>query len=204
MQNLPQDDLAKPDLFTRSTVRSYGTELGVRKLTGRVTGAINYSYNHATTDDGAHRFTALGDRPHSLDATAMTRFGGFRFGGAFTATSGAPYTRIQQGVLDFDATKGFFWRTAPSAGPLNVHRMPTFQSLDLLADWTFHVRGSSITTFVQVQNALDRVNLSWYYGNYCSNPTQAGQTDRQTRCLGPDLLYSPVQRVRSAGIRVAF
>jgi hypothetical protein len=203
VRTLPPDELAEPDLFTPTTVRSYGAEFGVRKLTGRVTGAINYSYNHATADDSAQRFTTLGDRPHSLDATAMTRLGGFRFGGAFTVTSGAPYTRIQQGVLGFDPTSGFFWRTKPTAGPLNAHRMPTFQSLDLLADWTFHVRGSGITTFVQVQNALDRVNLSWYYGSNCTS-ADAGLSNHQTRCVGPDLLHSPVERVGSAGIRVAF
>jgi hypothetical protein len=204
-RNPPQDDLAAPDLFTHTTVRSYGAELGVRKLTGRVTGAINYSYNHATTDDGTQRATALGDRPHSLDATVMTRVSGFRFGGAFTVTSGAPYTRVQTGTLVFDTTtKGFSWLPPPSEGPLNAHRMPTFQSLDLLADWTFHVRGSSVTTFVQVQNALDRANLSWYYGDRCTNPAVTSSIDGRFRCVGPDLLHSPVGRFGSAGIRVSF
>ena len=118
--------------------------------------------------------------------------------------SGLPYTHLQSGVLAFDTTKGFFWRVAPVAGPRNAVRMPTFASVDLLADWTFHLRAVSFTTFFQVQNALDRVNLSRYYGDYCASISKAGLLTRQLRCAGSDVLYSPVARLTTAGLRVAF
>jgi hypothetical protein len=204
LRTLPPEALVESEVFTPTTVRSYGAEVGLRKLTGRVTGSIAYSYNHAMADDGTRRFTALGQRPHSLDATAMTRAGAFRFGGAFTVTSGAPYTRMQSGTMAFDTTQGLFWRVDPRAGPQNAQRMPMFESLDLLTDWTFHVRTAGITTFLQVQNALDRVNLAWYYGDYCASASVAGVLDRRMKCAGPDLLYSPVGRLTSAGLRVAF
>jgi hypothetical protein len=204
LRTLPPAALVEPEIFTPTTVRSYGAEVGLRKLTGRVTGSVAYSYNHATADDGKERFTAAGERRHSLDATVMTRLGGVRLGGALAVTSGVPYTHMQSGALALDNTKGFFWRIEPAAGPQNAQRMPTFESLDLLADWTFHVSGASVTTFFQVQNALDRVNLSWYYGDYCASASVAGVLDRRTKCAGPDLFYSPVARLTSAGIRVAF
>ena len=55
-------------LFVSATESARGVELSARKLTGRVTGLLAYSYGSATMDARGLSFTAPASRTHALDA----------------------------------------------------------------------------------------------------------------------------------------
>ena len=84
-------------LFVGATESARGVELSARKLVGRSTGLLAYSYGKATTDANGFSFASPADRTHAFDAAWMVRLGGVRLGGAYTFTSGAPYTRALVG-----------------------------------------------------------------------------------------------------------
>src|SRR5690606_11058389 len=79
-----------------------GVWLSLRRLTGRWTGSVGYTYGRsrmtarverASGETVRYDFPAPADVPHSLDLTGMVRLGSsFRLGGAFTIGSGVPYT----------------------------------------------------------------------------------------------------------------
>src|SRR6185503_13417729 len=76
--------------FVGAVENAHGLELSARRLTGRVTGSLAYSYGRSTRNASGLTYAADGDRRHALDATLMARLGSFRVGGALSAMSGLP------------------------------------------------------------------------------------------------------------------
>jgi hypothetical protein len=148
--------------------RATGLELSARKLGGRVTGAAAYSYGIARTSTEGFDFPSNQDRRHALDLSLLVRLRpSLQFSSAFTAASGAPYTRMQ-------STRGpsepyaYFDETAADsmvAGLPNGVRKPAFASLDLALDWSFSVYGVRAATFVQLRNVLMRDNPGVYFAS---------------------------------------
>lgn len=138
-----------------------GVELSARRLAGRWTASLGYSYALSELQAGGLRFAAPADRRHALDATAMARVTrSLRLGAAYTAASGAPYTRLHS--PDWSCPDGAGCDPRPRLGEPGAHRTPAYASLDLLADWTGSLRGWEVGAYLQLRNALGRDNASTY------------------------------------------
>lgn len=132
-----------------------GAELSLRKLAGRWTASLGYAYGESEMRvDTSFRYPSSADVRHSMDATASLRWSErLRVGGAFSYSSGVPYTRIVAG-------------DPPVLGPANGHRTPAYASLDLLVDHSTRIRAWDVNLYLQLRNTLGRDNRVTYSGSY--------------------------------------
>jgi hypothetical protein len=149
-------------IFLVGETEARGLELSARRVAGRWTGSAGYTLGRAETEIDRLRFAAAHDRRHSLDAALMVRLNpGLRVGGAFSARTGAPFTRAygepgaappaDQVIVAFEAPHG--------------ERAPAYASLDLLLDRSARWRGVDLGAFLQLRNALGRQNSAVYRGS---------------------------------------
>ncbi|MEE8146566.1 MAG: TonB-dependent receptor [Longimicrobiales bacterium] len=171
------------------TNTAFGLEMGVRRLAGRVTGSAAYSLGVSNFKMGQLDFASPADRRHVLDATLMARArDNLLFGAAFTAASGAPFTRTFNDYChDWPDAEGNC--PAPATGPItfrgppNAERGPTYASLDLLLDWTSRRSGWSWGAYLQVRNVLGRDNMGVFVETTCGADSYVGGG-----CSSPELL----------------
>lgn len=150
------DALVAADL-TRSDNALSGTAHGIellaerRKSTG-LSGWVSYSYGHARQTDARRGETYWSDfdQRHTFNVFAVYRLSSkASVGGTFRAGSNFPLS-------------GYFARNARglvAGGGRNQIRLPPYVRLDLRADRQFQYLGWRLTPFVEVLNALDRVNI---------------------------------------------
>jgi hypothetical protein len=202
-------------IFVAAKGRASGLELSARKLVGRWTGSIAYTYGVSRMDAVSGQnglryvYPSPADRRHVFDLTAMYRFGAAtRVGAAFTAATGAAFSRFQLGVAPCDSTQFIICPPADSSALLiegpNAARTPAYASLDLLLDWSHHLRTWTIGAYLQIRNALNLTNAVTYTGSVdqCTEPhpptlvlVRAGLCDQFKRGV-------PILPL--AGIRVTF
>jgi hypothetical protein len=169
----PGPNLDRP-LFVASSNRARGVEMSARKLTGRWTGSASYTYGVSRLKTNGLHFPAPADQRHVFDATAMMQLTpSWTAGAAYTAASGAPYTRSFAGeaVCD-DAGSPCTWVEQPWTGEPNARRLDPFRSLDLFVDWSREYRTWDLHVYLQLRNALNRNNPGRYLGYggiYCVN-----------------------------------
>ena len=186
-------------LFVTSNERAHGVELSARKLAGRVTGLVAYTYARATTSSEGLTFLSPADRTHAFDATSMLRAGNFRFGAGFAWTSGAPYTRTFAGQLDFQSDPPS-WTSYPTREAPNARRAPNYASLDVFMDYTRAIRAASFSAYLGVQNVTGRTNRTWYVvSGICIN-----QPSGTPECRSNDFFQNPVTYQPAFGLRLAF
>jgi hypothetical protein len=186
-------------LFVEATESAHGVELSARELVGRTTGLVAYSYGHATVRARGLSFPAPADRTHALDAALSARLGQFDIGGAYTLTSGAPYTRTVVGAAagQSSATGSIPLRDVP-----NAHRLPSYSSLDVAIDYTRMIKGVSLIGFAGVQNVLGRTNATWYeISGYCVLNGQ-GTAVAGPQCRDHDVFQAPVKLAPTIGLRL--
>src|SRR5690606_25120058 len=98
------DGLALPDpapgplagrpLVVTGSGEAWGIDASVRRVAGRWTASAAYTYGDARVEAGGYSYPAPADRRHRLDVLAGVRIGGgVSAGAAYTAMTGAPYTR---------------------------------------------------------------------------------------------------------------
>jgi hypothetical protein len=171
-------------IFVTATGDARGVELSARRLVGRWTASVAYSYGRSMLEDVsklngyAYRYPSAADRRHLLGVTAMLRLGAaWRAGAAFTAASGAPYSRFLLGVGACDTTVAHTCSVRDTAALMieapNGERTPAYQSLDLLLDWSREVKRVHLGAYVQLRNVLNRTNAVTYTGSItaCSTPS---------------------------------
>jgi hypothetical protein len=187
-------------LFVDATESARGVELSARKLAGRVTGLLAYSYGNAAMNARGLSFAAPANRRHAFDAATSVRLGRFSLGGAYTLTSGAPYTRtvFESASSGAEASPQIPVREAPYA-----ERLPSYSSLDVSLDYAHSVRGAWLMGFLGVQNVLGRTNATWYQSSgYCVAGQPQSSADPE--CRARDLLAAPVKFAPTAGLRLVF
>ena len=186
-------------LFVDASESARGVELSARKLIGRATGLLAYSYGSATMRANGLSFPAPADRTHALDAALSVHFASFNLGGSYTLTSGAPYTRIIA-VPPTGAS------SATAVGPTerespNAQRLPAYESLDLLITYARAIGAAKLVAFAGAQNALGRRNATWYeISGYCDNGQS--QPTASAQCRDHDLLDAPVKLAPTLGLRI--
>lgn len=154
------------DLYVLGENEARGAELSLRKLAGRWTASLGYAYGESEMRvDTTYRYPSSADVRHAADATASLQWSErLRVGGAFSYSSGVPYTRIVAGE-------------PPVLGTANAHRTPAYASLDLLVDYTTRIRTWNVGLYLQLRNTLGRDNRVTYSGSYEScdgTPVLAG------------------------------
>jgi hypothetical protein len=146
-----------------------------------------------------------------FDATAMLRLGdAWHVGGAFTAASGAPFSRFQLGVAPCAVPAGGSSCAASDTAALFIEspeaeRTPSYASLDLLADWSHEFGHTRLGAYLQLRNALNRPNAVTYTGtlSQCTPraPTLVPVPNRPGLC---DRFNRGVGLLPLVGFRVAF
>jgi hypothetical protein len=173
-------------IFVDASESARGVEVSARRLIGRVTGLLAYSYGNATTNARGLSFASPTNRTHSLDATMAAHLGPVSFGAAYTLASGAPYTRIEAAQI-------------PVAQAPYALRLPTYASLDISLDYTRAIGGMTLIGFVGAQNVLGRKNATWYeISGYCD----AQHLVASPQCLDHDVIEAPVKLQPTIGLRL--
>jgi len=192
--------LSRRPLFVDATESASGIELSARKLMGRATGLVSYSFGSATMHSQGLSFPAPASRTHALDAALSLHVGSFNVGGAYTFTSGAPYTRSVTGAAAAQPGVPNNPQTVIREAP-NAQRLPNYSSLDASVDYTRVIGAVTIVGFAGAQNLLGRKNATWYeISGYCEN----GQTQlvASPQCANNDVLSAPVKFAPTVGLRL--
>ena len=131
--------------------------------------------------------------------------GGLRVGSAFTAASGAAFTRFVGahapcvGTSCADTMATPYYLEAPSGA-----RAPGYTTVDLLLDWTHAYRRWSLGAYLQLRNALNAPNAVVYAGSVDLCQTPAPPTLVQAQHGVCDRYMRSVPRLPLAGVRVSF
>jgi len=154
--------------FATGSGSAHGAEASVRRIAGAWTASAAYSWGEASIEADGYTYPAPADRTHRVDATMAVRLpAGLRIGAAWTAMSGAPYTRTYARAKSPDCELFGFscgqelnaWIDAP-----NAERTPDYRSLDGMVTWSHGLGRFHLTTYLQIRNILDRDNASTYSG----------------------------------------
>jgi TonB dependent receptor len=161
-------------LFVAARGAAHGVDLSLRRLAGRTTGSLGYSYGVSTLDAAGFHYFAPQDRTHSVDLTLSHRFSPrWRLAAAFSAATGAPFTHTQFTALpargDSSRVDVTYLYGAPGEG-----RRPPAYLLGTEAEWTHHFSHWQLGAYAQVQSALANQSTGSYRGDGCGlNPSGA-------------------------------
>lgn len=148
--------------------RAYGAELLLRyDPDGRFFGWVGYSLTRTErwAEDG-EVVMSFADQPHHLIAVGILElpelWEGLSVGTRIRATSGGPYTPVEGSYFDSDSDRH------RRIGSTNVRslRLPTFFQLDLRIDKRWDLGGSSLSTYIDIQNLTNHANAEGVMYNY--------------------------------------
>ena len=197
-------------VFVAGQNQAGGLELSVRRLAGRVTGSLAYSEGVSEVWAAGWRYPSGAERRRAIDATAMVRLSpAVRAGAAFSAASGAPYTRFVLGPAPCDTllvlcTDSLLVTNAVERP--NAHRAPTYVTMDLLAEWSRSFSSWRLAAFVQLRNALNRRNAVTYVGSFesCTVDPRRAPDRRQVAPGVCDAFDRGLPLLPLVGVSVAF
>lgn len=188
--------------FVRARNRARGVELGLRRLVGRWTGSVAWTWTRSRDRAAGLEVPAAASRPHVLDITlGYTTGPGLHLGAAFTAASGAVYRRALTGELACTGVPGCDPATALHVETAGTRRGPAYRSLDLTLDWAGRTFGLNTALLLQLRNALGASNPAAYRAttldcDFSCEPGQPGPVHDE---------FSPgVPRLPLIGFRVTF
>jgi hypothetical protein len=195
--------VADRPLFVTGTNRAHGVEAAVRRTTGPWTASLAWAWGESTMEAAGRTFPAATDRRHRVDAALGARLpAGLRAGVAWTAMTGAPFTRVLTRAADVDCSL-FGFACGQHGGVVqapNAERTPDYGSLDAGLWWSRAVRGAELSAYVQVRNILGRDNASTYSGSRAAVVAARGERT----LVWDDLFERGLPRMPLIGARVAF
>ena len=172
-------------LFTVASNRAQGADVTLRKLSGRVTTAVSYSYGDSEIQVGELRYASPWNRRHSVDATAtFSATDKVRLGAAFTAASGAAFTRYDFSLRNCSATDSSACTFSIYAREPGAERSPKYMSLDVMIDWRGRIGRWDWGAFAQIQNAFGNRNAAAYQWSRLT--CVCGSSDSEPPILNPD------------------
>jgi TonB family protein len=150
---------APGELVNRGDGRIYGLEaMGRMNPGGRFSGFLSYTLSRSERNDrdgeGYRLFDY--DQTHILTASGNLKLGrGWLLGTTFRLASGNPYTPIKSGL--YNANHDLY---QPLYGATNSQRSGYFHRLDVRVEkrWALGDKGAGITTYLDLQNAYNRLN----------------------------------------------
>jgi hypothetical protein len=160
--------LRRPQFVPAENV-ARGFELGLRRIGARWSASLGYGFAISEMAVDSLRFPAPADRRHLVDA--MLGVGltpALRLSAAFSAMSGAPFTRAYTRTPADCSTFGFGCDNPNGSwvDAANAERTPPYRSLDASLHWTRAFRGVGVGAYLQVRNVLGTDNASTYAGSY--------------------------------------
>ncbi len=191
-------------LFVTGENRAHGVDASMRRIGTRWSAALAWSWGESRMRAAGLEFPAPADRRHAVDLLAGVRLpAGFRVAGAYTAMTGAPFTRALSPMTEEECSLfGFACSTtSASVQEPNAQRTPAYASLDASLQWRGSVRGVELSAYAQVRNLLDRDNATTYSGT--------GAARRVTRTGDSELFVDDrfergLPRLPLIGARIAF
>jgi len=150
------------DLSNQGSGFAHGVEILLdKKLSRKFYGKISYSYGVSKRRDYRGEYYFDWDQRH-----IFTLIGGIKFSDRFEVSfkwrfaSGRPYTPLVGRYRD--PLTGRWFRID---GPINSARYPDYHRLDLQFVHRFPLKGWSIISYFNLQNAYNRKNVFSYYWN---------------------------------------
>jgi hypothetical protein len=190
------------ELFVEATESARGVEGALRRVQGRWTTQLGVQYGVSTIRAAGQEYAASEDRRQAFDMTVLSRVGhGWRIGAAVTANSGAPFTRVHEGVPVFDqSTLTSRWDPAPVTEAPNAVRLPAYSGLDVLAEWSGNWKyGMRVSFQAQIHDLYSSGATAGYSGySPCIYGTPSDNCERRDY-YAPDLGMQPF-----LGVRIAF
>ena len=182
-----------------------GLELSARRLVGRLTLGLGYTYGVSSLEAAGLRFPAPADQRHVLDATAAFRSGAWRVGAAYSAASGLPYTRYSGGTFSCFPDRPCEWDAPAWRGEPGAFRAPAHQSLDVQLEWTRDFGTRRFAAYLQVRNALFGRTRGRYVGYSPEHCVQACTSEGAGGVYaGGDEFQQGLPLLPVFGVRVAF
>jgi hypothetical protein len=180
----PQWLMDRP-LFTDASNRAHGADITLRKLGGRMTTAVSYSYSDSEIQVGAVRYNSPWSRRHSFDATTtISANENLRLGAAFTAASGAAFTRYDGALRNCRTANPRDCTFMLYAREPGAERSPGYTSLDVMVDWRGKFGRLDWGAYAQIQNALGNRNAAAY--EWSRLTCECGSTDGEPPIVNPD------------------
>lgn len=196
--------LADRPLYVVGRNDARGVELAVRRMGARWSGSLGYSYGVSDVEAAGFRYPAPADRRHTLDLMAAVRLSdALRIAAAFTAASGAPFTRAVSRSPDDCATFGFGCGSphAIIEAP-NAERTGPYHALDASLQWARAFGPVELGAYLQVRNVLGAENAITYAGTI---PVATIIRRNGVREIVWDDLFEPgLPRLPLLGVRVTF
>lgn len=187
-----------------------GVEVNLRRLSGRTTAAVSYSYGVSTYRAG-REFPSPADRRHVVDATVATWLphpvagGTLRAGAAWNLASGTPYTRVHPGWYDCsEYVPGGYCEpiVANAVEEPNAERGPWSTGFDLHAEWSRRFGSWQVSGLLEVQNLLNTPRGGTYVVDQAA--CRRRTVDQPYCGRAQDTFVPGLARRYELGLRVAF
>lgn len=185
-------DLANPGFnpaehLTSGNGYSAGLSVALTRSYGRLRGRLSYNLGFARLRNrryGPDRYAAPHDRRHDLTANLSYDITNtITVAATYTHASGTPYTRAKYGYMIGENLICEYM-------PHNSSRLPSYNRLDVSADWTFMHRGRCRHKLnLSVYNATAARNILFVYTSYSID---TGIRNRQSimKSVIPSLSYA--------------
>jgi hypothetical protein len=181
-----------------------GLELNLRRVGAQWSASFGYTYGRSQIELDSDTFPASADRRHVFDAMVGVRIAPMlRVAAAYTAMSGAPFTRAYAVTREDCMNFGFHCNTPDGAyvqAP-NAERTPPYRSLDAALQWAQQLGPVGFSAYFQVRNVLDRDNASTYAG---SRPIRRFAVRNGVAYEFEDRFEQGLPRLPLVGVRLTF
>ncbi|HUE96152.1 MAG TPA: TonB-dependent receptor [Longimicrobiaceae bacterium] len=191
-------------LFVPAVNSARGTEASIRRIGSRWSASAGYSFTVSNVAAAGYVFPSPADRRHILDATGGVRLADpIRLSIAYTAASGAPFTRAYTRALGDCSFFGFeCGSTASYSEEPNGERTAAHRSLDASIQLTRRLGPFDAAAYAQVRNLVNRENASTYAGTVAVGRVPA--RDGSSRVVWEDRFESGLPRLLLVGVRANF
>lgn len=196
--------LGRRPLFVTADNRAHGYDVTLRRIGAAWSGSVAYSFGDSRLEADGKRYPSPADRRHTLDATAGVRpLHWLRLSAAYTAMTGAPFTRAATRTSGDCATFGFGCGN-PQGSYIqepNAERTPGYRSLDVSLHASAALAATQVSAYLQLRNVLGRDNASTYGG---SVPIGRRETREGFDVVWDDRFEQGITRLPLVGVRVVF
>jgi hypothetical protein len=196
--------LGRRPLFVRGSGSARGVEASTRRIGASWSTSFGYTYGISEIEVAGERYPSPADRRHVIDLMAGLRvWRGLRAAAAFTAMTGAPFTRAYS-QSEAECTAFGFGCGNPTGSYIDEHnaeRTPDYRSLDMSLHWAQQAGRAELSAYVQVRNVLARDNASTYAG---SGPVGMVERPDGSRIVWEDRFERGLPRMPMVGLRVTF
>jgi len=151
--------------FTNTgTGKSYGAEVFLQKrVSGKLDGWISYSYSISKRKDESQggEYYPMQDQRHTVSAVINFHpHPKWDISLKWLIYSGRPYTPLDSIIYIAETTSYF-----PIEGPINSKRLPSYQRLDIRADYWFKWGRVPFSIYLEILNIYNHKNIYDYIWN---------------------------------------